>query len=139
MSDKWETSVSLDALLNENKDWGNTYGASIYSSGPLMNDKLGLTLRFREFYRQQSNVEFTNGSGQRVPGDQAQSPTKANNFNIGTRISYLANDYNTFIFDIDFSRNHYDNKKGQLGTITKPGDKGSLIGGYTDIMEVDKL
>ncbi|WP_234763193.1 hypothetical protein, partial [Campylobacter jejuni] len=50
--------------------------------------------------------------------DQAQSPTKANNFNIGTRISYLANDYNTFIFDIDFSRNHYDNKQGQLGTIT---------------------
>lgn len=114
VSDKWETSVSLDALLNENKDWGNTYGTSIYSSGPLMNDKLGLTLRFREFYRQQSNVEFTNGSGQRVPGDQAQSPTKANNFNIGTRISYLANDYNTFIFDIDFSRNHYDNKKRSI-------------------------
>ncbi|ECQ7345345.1 TonB-dependent ferric enterobactin receptor CfrA [Campylobacter jejuni] len=140
VSDKWETSVSLDALLNENKDWGNTYGTSIYSSGPLMNDKLGLTLRFREFYRQQSNVEFTNGSGQRVPGDQAQSPTKANNFNIGTRVSYLANDYNTFIFDIDFSRNHYDNKQGQLGTITSPGStQGSLTGGYADIMEVDKF
>lgn len=140
VSDKWETSVSLDALLNENKDWGNTYGTSIYSSGPLMNDKLGLTLRFREFYRQQSNVEFTNGSGQRVQGDQAQSPTKANNFNIGTRISYLANDYNTFIFDIDFSRNHYDNKQGQLGTITSPGSApDSLTGGYADIMEVDKF
>ncbi|EAH8148564.1 TonB-dependent siderophore receptor [Campylobacter jejuni] len=140
VSDKWETSVSLDALLNENKDWGNTYGTSIYSNGPLMNDKLGLTLRFREFYRQQSNVEFTNGSGQRVQGDQAQSPTKANNFNIGTRISYLANDYNTFIFDIDFSRNHYDNKQGQLGTITSPGrTPGSLTGGYADIMEVDKF
>ncbi|EGN8966529.1 TonB-dependent siderophore receptor [Campylobacter jejuni] len=140
VSDKWETSVSLDALLNENKDWGNTYGTSIYSSDPLMNDKLGLTLRFREFYRQQSNVEFTNGSGQRVPGDQAQSPTKANNFNIGTRVSYLANDYNTFIFDIDFSRNHYDNKQGQLGTITSPGStQGSLTGGYADIMEVDKF
>ncbi|HAA1524355.1 TPA_asm: ferric enterobactin uptake receptor [Campylobacter jejuni] len=139
VSDKWETSVSLDALLNENKDWGNTYGTSIYSSGPLMNDKLGLTLRFREFYRQQSNVEFTNGSGQRVQGDQAQSPTKANNFNIGTRVSYLADDYNTFIFDIDFSRNHYDNKKGQLGTITSPGRSGSLTGGYADIMEVDKF
>ncbi|HEB9332181.1 TPA: TonB-dependent siderophore receptor [Campylobacter coli] len=140
VSDKWETSVSLDALLNENKDWGNTYGTSIYSSGPLMNDKLGLTLRFREFYRQQSNVEFTNGSGQRVQGDQAQSPTKANNFNIGTRISYLANDYNTFIFDIDFSRNHYDNKQGQLGTITRPGSTpGSLTGGYADNMEVDKF
>lgn len=143
VSDKWETSVSLDALLNENKDWGNTYGTSIYSSGPLMNDKLGLTLRFREFYRQQSNVEFKDGSGKIVPAKRAQSPTKANNFNIGTRVSYLINDYNTFIFDIDFSRNHYDNKKGQLGTSTKSDtskkSNGSLTGGYSDIMEVDKL
>ncbi|MBX2078679.1 TonB-dependent receptor [Campylobacter peloridis] len=141
VSDKWETSVSLDSIFNAHKEWGNTYGTSIYSSGPLMNDRLGLTLRFREFYREQSNVEFSNGSGQRVQGDQAQSPTKANNFNLGTRLNYLVDDYNTLIFDIDFSRNHYDNKKGQLGTLTKPTDKndGSLTGGYTDTMQVDKL
>ncbi|AJC92037.1 ferric enterobactin uptake receptor [Campylobacter subantarcticus LMG 24377] len=141
VSDKWETSVSLDGIFNTHSDWGNTFGASIYSSGPLMDDRLGLTLRFREFYREQSNVEYTNGSGQRVPGDQAQSPTKANNFNLGTRLNYLIDDYNTLIFDIDFSRNHYDNKKGQLGTLTKPTDKydGSLTGGYTDTMQVDKL
>ncbi|WP_257404545.1 TonB-dependent receptor domain-containing protein [Campylobacter lari] len=140
VSDKWETSVNLDSIFNAHKEWGNTYGTSIYSSGPLMNDRLGLTLRFREFYREQSNVEFTNGSGQRVQGDQAQSPTKANNFNLGTRLNYLVDDYNTLIFDIDFSRNHYDNKKGQLGTITKPGSTlGSLTGGYADTMQVDKL
>ncbi|AJC84415.1 TonB-dependent receptor [Campylobacter peloridis] len=141
VSDKWETSVSLDSIFNTHKEWGNSYGTSIYSSGPLMNDRLGLALRFREFYREQSNVEFSNGSGQRVQGDQAQSPTKANNFNLGTRLNYLVDDYNTLIFDIDFSRNHYDNKKGQLGTLTKPTDKndGSLTGGYTDTMQVDKL
>ncbi|AJC90375.1 TonB-dependent receptor domain-containing protein [Campylobacter subantarcticus] len=141
VSDKWETSVSLDGIFNTHSDWGNTFGTSIYSSGPLMDDHLGLTLRFREFYREQSNVEYTNGSGQRVPGDQAQSPTKANNFSLGTRLNYLIDDYNTLIFDIDFSRNHYDNKKGQLGTLTKPTDEydGSLTGGYTDTMQVDKL
>ncbi len=140
VSDKWETSVSLDSIFNAHKEWGNTYGTSIYSSGPLMNDRLGLTLRFREFYREQSNVEFSNGSGQRVQGDQAQSPTKSNNFNLGTRLNYLVDDYNTLIFDIDFSRNHYDNKKGQLGTLTKPSsDNGALTGGYTDTIQVDKL
>ncbi|EMX9391877.1 ferric enterobactin uptake receptor, partial [Campylobacter jejuni] len=41
--------------------------------------------------------------------------------------------------DIDFSRNHYDNKQGQLGTITKKTSNGGLTGGYTDIMEVDKF
>lgn len=34
-----------------------------------MDNRLRLTLRFREIYRKQSNVEFSNGSGQRVQGD----------------------------------------------------------------------
>lgn len=140
ISDKWESSVSFDGIFNEHKQWGNTYGTSLYSSGPLMDNRLGLTLRFREIYRKQSNVEFSNGSGQRVQGDQAQSPTKSNNFNIGSRVNYLIDDYNTLIFDIDFSRNHYDNKKGQLGTITKPTtNQNGLTGGYAKIMQLDKL
>ncbi|TDJ87233.1 TonB-dependent receptor [Campylobacter volucris] len=140
ISDKWESSVSFDGIFNEHKQWGNTYGTSIYSSGPLMDNRLGLTLRFREIYRKQSNVEFSNGSGQRVQGDQAQSPTKSNNFNIGSRVNYLIDDYNTLIFDIDFSRNHYDNKKGQLGTITKPtANQNGLTGGYAKTMQLDKL
>lgn len=110
--------------------------AQVYSSGPLMNDRLGLTLRFREFYREQSNIKYRDGGGKEIEAKKEQSPTKANNFSLGTRLNYLVDDYNTLIFDIDFSRNHYDNKKGQLGTLTKPTDKNdsSLTGGYTDAM-----
>lgn len=37
-------------------------------------------------------------------------------------------DYNTFVFDIDFSSNHYDNKKDQLGTIIISSVQGGLTG-----------
>ncbi len=143
ISKEWETSVSLDGVFNTNHDWGNSYGTSIYSSGPLMDDRLGLTLRFREFYRSLSEVKSKDKNGNLVPASMSQNPTKANNFNLGTRLSFLVDDYNTLIFDIDFSKNHYDNRKGQMGTITKPIDptkpNNGLTGGYTKTMEVDKL
>ncbi|MCR6577338.1 TonB-dependent ferric enterobactin receptor CfrA [Campylobacter insulaenigrae] len=139
ISKEWETSVSLDGVFNTNHDWGNSYGTSIYSSGPLMDDRLGLTLRFREFYRSLSEVKSKDKNGNLVPASMSQNPTKANNFNLGTRLNFLVDDYNTLIFDIDFSKNHYDNRKGQMGTITKPGNGGGLTGGYTKTMEVDKL
>ncbi|MCR6572950.1 TonB-dependent ferric enterobactin receptor CfrA [Campylobacter insulaenigrae] len=139
ISKEWETSVSLDGVFNTNRDWGNSYGTSIYSSGPLMDDRLGLTLRFREFYRSLSEVKSKDKNGNLVPASMSQNPTKANNFNLGTRLSFLVDDYNTLIFDIDFSKNHYDNRKGQMGTLTTKPNTGGLTGGYTKTMEVDKL
>lgn len=107
VGDKWGASFSLDTMINEDSSWGNTYGTGIYASGPLLDNKLGLDLRFRNSYREQSKVEFTNGSGQRVAGDQAQSPTRANTFNIGAKFNYLVDDRNSIILDIDYSKNHY--------------------------------
>ncbi|MCR6585215.1 TonB-dependent receptor [Campylobacter insulaenigrae] len=139
ISKEWETSVSFDSIFHANHDWGNSYGTSIYSSGPLMNERLGLTLRFREFYRALSEVKSKDRAGNLVPAIMSQNPTKANNFNLGTRLNYLVDDYNTLIFDIDFSKNHYDNRKSQMGTLTKPSNNGGLTGGYTKTMDVDKL
>jgi len=140
VSDTLSTSVNFDMLLNENHSWGNTYSTSIFTNAPVIKDKLGINLRFRGLYREQSNVEFTNGSGQRVPGDQAQSPTKANDFNLGTRFNYILDEQNTFTFDVDFSKNHYDNSRSQLGTLTRPlNNNGALTGGYTPKMDIEKL
>ncbi|HHP0357960.1 TPA: TonB-dependent ferric enterobactin receptor CfrA [Campylobacter jejuni] len=138
VSNEWGTSVGFNTILNENQDWGNAYGYSIFAEGPLLENKLGVNLRFAQNYRKQSNVEFTNGSGVRVPGDQAQSPTKANSFNLGSRLSYIYDDWNTFIFDIDFAKNHYDNKRSQIGTLSKVSGKG-LSGGYYPTMDIEKF
>lgn len=47
-----------------------------------MNDRLGLTLRFREFYREQSNIKYRDGGGKEIEAKKEQSPTKANNFSL---------------------------------------------------------
>ncbi|ALV25304.1 ferric enterobactin uptake receptor [Campylobacter iguaniorum] len=140
VSNEWHGSVSLDALIQENSDWGNTWGQSVFLNGPLIEDKLGLSLRLKNSYRQASDVTYSTPDGKQVDATQAQSPTKANNYNIGAKFDYLVDDKNTLTWDIDYSQNHYNNSKGQLGTLTAPGKQaGSLTGGYTDKMDIKKL
>ena len=139
VSDKWSYNVSLDALLQEDSQWGNTYGQSIFINGPLIDNKLGLNLRLKNSYRQNSNVNYTTPDGKKVDASMAQSPTKANNYNIGAKFSYIINDANSLIYDFDFSRNHYDNSRGQLGTLTRKNSNGSLTGGYENRMTIDKF
>lgn len=139
VSQTWSTSFSFDTLIQENSDWGNTYGQSIFLSGPLVKDKLGVDVRLRNSYRQSSSVSYSTPDGKIVNASQAQSPTKANNYNIGAKFNYIIDNKNTLIWDIDYSKNHYDNSKGQLGTLTTAGSNGSLRGGYTKKMDVAKL
>lgn len=138
--EKWGLSVQTEALLQEDSQWGNLYGTSIYGSGPLIKDKLSLTLRAREFYREGSNVSYSEPNGTIIDTSQAQSPTRANNHNFGLKLDYLANPQNHFTFDVDYSQSIFDNANGQLGTLTKPlNHTGALTGGYTKTMQVDKL
>lgn len=132
VSDEWGVSVGFNSILNQDTQWGNTYGYNIYADGPVIDNKLGAVFRYAQSYRAQSEVTHRNSKGEEVPATQAQSPTKANNYNIGTRLNYIHDDANTFTFDIDYARNHFDNREGQLGTV---GAKG----GYEPTMDIDKL
>ncbi|WP_034554946.1 TonB-dependent receptor domain-containing protein [Helicobacter apodemus] len=138
VSKEWGLNVQSDGLFHNDSSWGNSYSASLYGSGPLA-ENLGLALRYRQFHRQGSNVQYTNSTGQIVPANQAQSPTRANNFNAGAKLTYLPTPEDTIVFDIDYSKNSYNNKSGQLGTLTSPLNSGGLTGGYTPKMNVDKI
>ena len=138
VSKEWGLNVQSDGLFHNDSSWGNSYSASLYGSGPLA-ENLGLALRYRQFHRQGSNVQYTNSTGQIVPANQAQSPTRANNFNAGAKLTYLPTPEDTIAFDIDYSKNSYNNKSGQLGTLTSPLNNGGLTGGYTPKMNVDKI
>ncbi|ANE35039.1 ferric enterobactin uptake receptor [Campylobacter hyointestinalis subsp. lawsonii CCUG 27631] len=140
VSDTWSTSFSFDTLLQENSDWGNTYGQSIFLNGPLVENRLGANFRLRNSYREASSVAYSTPDGKNVDATQAQSPTKANNYDIGAKFNYIIDDKNSLIYDIDYSKNHYNNSKSQLGTLTTSGKTpGSLTGGYSDKMDITKL
>lgn len=137
---QWTTSVQTEATFNQNSQWGNLYGVSLYTSGPLVQDKLGLALRLREFYREGSDVSYKLPNGNLIDPTQAQSPTRSNNHNFGFELSYLPNPQDILTLDWDYSKNVFNNEKGQLGTLTKPlNNNGGLTGGYTETMRVDRL
>ncbi|MCI5968067.1 TonB-dependent receptor domain-containing protein [Helicobacter sp.] len=136
---KWGVSLQTEALFQQDSSWGNTYGVSVYGSGPIRGDKLGLTLRAREFYRAGSDVTYTRPDGKILEANQAQSPTRANNHNVGVRLDYLLRHQDSITFDVDYSKSIFDNANGQLGTLTKPLKNGGLTGGYTKTMQIDKL
>ncbi|MBO7155639.1 MAG: TonB-dependent receptor [Campylobacter sp.] len=133
VSDEWGASFGLNTLINEDNQWGNLYGFNIYADGPLIENKLGATFRYAQSYREKSNVMYRDQNGKEVEAADTESPTKANNYNIGTRLSYIHDDANTFVFDIDFARNHFDNREGEYssGQVEK--------GGYEPTMDIDKL
>lgn len=130
VSQEWSASATTEAIFNENSEWGNTYGVSAVVSGPLVKDKLGLTLRLREFYRAGSDVTYTTPDGRTHAAGRGEGPTRANNHNIGVKLDYIINPNNTLAFDFDYGQNIFNNKDGQIG---------DLDGGYTDTMKVDKI
>ncbi|MDY3113338.1 MAG: TonB-dependent receptor [Helicobacter sp.] len=132
VADSWGASVTTESIFNNNSEWGNTYGVSAVLSGPLIKDKLGLSLRVREFYREGSSVKFTTPDGTTLEATQAQSPTRANSHNIGAKLDYIINSNNSLAFDFDYGQNVYNNKNSQIGTL-------GLAGGYTDTMKVEKI
>ncbi|MDA3969248.1 TonB-dependent ferric enterobactin receptor CfrA [Helicobacter ibis] len=141
ISNTWSASIQTEGIFNQDSKWGNYYGTSLYTSGPLINDKLGLTLRLREYYREGSSVEFRQQNGEILSPSVAgpQNPTRANLHNIGTKLTYTPNDNNTIILDFDYGLNKYNNNKSQIGTLTKPNSEGGLTGGYTDSMGFEKI
>jgi len=59
VADKWTGSVTLDTVIQENSDAGSTYQGRYYLSGPLVQDKLALTLYGSKYYRAED--DFVDG------------------------------------------------------------------------------
>ncbi|HBT34047.1 MAG TPA: TonB-dependent receptor [Pusillimonas sp.] len=57
VSDAWTGSVTMDGTLQEHSDSGNSYQGNYYLSGPLIQDRLGLTLFGSRYQRQEDKIE----------------------------------------------------------------------------------
>jgi len=71
VSDKWMGSLTLDGTIQGDSDAGNTYGGRYYLSGPLVRDRLGLTLYGSRFHREED--DFDSGyARQRITSNTAK-------------------------------------------------------------------
>lgn len=57
VTDEWTGSVTLDTTLQQHSDSGNAFQGRYYLSGPLVQDRLGLTLYGSYYKRQEDEIE----------------------------------------------------------------------------------
>ncbi|MDW9182997.1 hypothetical protein SE958_21600 [Escherichia coli] len=79
-----------------------------------MDDSVSLQIRGSTQQRQGSSVtSLSDTSATRIP-----YPTESQNYNLGARIDWKATEQDVLWFDMDTTRQRYDNQDGQLGSLT---------------------
>ncbi len=144
--DKWGATIQADTTLQEKKYFGNSYGLSFFTSGPLTKAKdFGLILRGKYYVRERVPTENLKV----VPSKDGPSQASRNNivglshaqiYNIGSRLVWsdhksadeatLFSPKNNAYFDIDFGHQFYDNTEGLLGTYIDKKTGEANVNGY---------
>ncbi|MBA2779738.1 TonB-dependent receptor domain-containing protein [Billgrantia kenyensis] len=111
VNDTWTGSVSVDTTFQQDRDAGNSQGINLYTSGPLVDDLLGLQLRGRLFDR--------DASERMIPDSAARDPrpTEARIYSLGGRLTLRANEANSVWLDAERARQTYANDDCRLGTL----------------------
>ncbi|QJQ94738.1 MULTISPECIES: TonB-dependent receptor [Halomonadaceae] len=128
VSNTWTGNVAVDTTFHQDRDAGNSQNINLYTSGPLVEDVLGLQLRGRLFDRDSSERLIEDGTG-RDP-----RPTEARIYTIGGRLTLNADEANILWLDAERSRQTYDNEDGRLGNLDTP----ARIFGYEDELRFNR-
>ncbi|MGI6408360.1 MAG: TonB-dependent receptor domain-containing protein [Thiopseudomonas sp.] len=136
---QWSGSISADYTLQEHSQYGDTGGTSFYSSGPLVDDLLGLSVRGSFWDRQESNIKFSDGT---EVSKRGPSPVSGQKFNLGARLDFTPTDNHDIALDFEKGRQRYDNDECQLGTLdglnrtcTAPS---ATANGYADELKFER-
>lgn len=128
VSDDWTGSVTVENTFQQDRDAGNSSAINLYTSGPLVEDTVGLQLRGRLFDRDSSERMIENGSG-RDP-----RPSEARIYSLGGRLNVTPDDTNELWLDLERSRQTYDNSDGRLGNL----DTAARVFGYEDELRFNR-
>ncbi|PWC17373.1 TonB-dependent receptor domain-containing protein [Brenneria corticis] len=128
---EWSGSLSLDHAFQEDTKYGDTSKFTFYSSGALIEDKLGLALRGSVFRRDASSVESST-TGTEL-SNRGPNPVKSDNYLLGGKLTWALDGRNSLWLDGEIANQKYDNSEAQLGTL----GSGSR-GGYEDTLRYQR-
>lgn len=111
---EWGASATIDHVFQENSDYGESTRTTLYASGPLVDNLLGLALRGSYYDRQASDLEFSNGS---TVSRRGAAPVEGDNFVAGARLSLTPTDAQDFYLDVERGLQTYNNDECQLGNL----------------------
>ncbi|KFZ37997.1 hypothetical protein HR45_05655 [Shewanella mangrovi] len=121
-AEQWAGSLNIGHSVQEDDKWGDSSTVGFYAAGPLIKDKLNLTLRGNMKHRQGTSMEsLSDTSATRTP-----FPTESDNYTVGGRINYKLSDKHHLWLDAEVAQQKFDNTNSQLGPVGTSG------GGYQD-------
>ncbi|TVP88273.1 MAG: TonB-dependent receptor [Pseudomonadaceae bacterium] len=129
VSDQWGASVTLDQTFQENTDYGNASRANIYASGPLIADRLGLSVRGSLYDRDASSLSFNDGSNVSRRG---AAPVEGRIYSIGSTLNLRANDQHMLGLSLDRGVQRFNNDDCQLGNLDGKAGGNAATGCTTD-------
>lgn len=124
VTDAWHGSFTTGLTLQEESEFGDEKTSDLYLSGPVIADKLGMTLRGSFYDRNESLPEWESlplpdgsmfdrsigfgGGGQSVGYES---------WNAGGALSFTPTENQDLVLDYNVSKQTYDNTEGQTGTL----------------------
>ena len=124
VTDKWMGSITHGRTFQENSALGNDTTTDFAVAGPLIKDLLGLSMRGSIYDKEESTPEYaktTDPSGQPYQpstGFGGGGSTSDNtNYTSGFRLALTPDAQNEILLDYDISRQKYDNREAQFGTL----------------------
>ena len=140
---EWVGSVGIENTFNQDRDFGDRREISLYTSGPIIQDTLGVQVRGRFYERDESTLTYTDGSG--TPIDVSQrgpNPVEGDTYNLGGRLTWTPNADHDLWVDGEVNRQRYNNDECQLGTLDgktrscKPSP--GVANGYSDELRFER-
>ena len=121
---EWRGAVTQGFTVQQDDQFGDARSTDVYLSGPLLKDRLGVSVRGSYYDAKASNpawddLPLPDGTlWSREIGFGAGGKAVANtNWNAGMRLNFMVNDDHELWLDYDASRQKYDNSEGQTGTL----------------------
>ncbi|AYA03691.1 TonB-dependent receptor [Acinetobacter sp. WCHAc010034] len=135
VGDSWSGNLSVDRTVQENRNIGDSWKTSAVVNGPLIQDVLGLQLR-GDFYQRANSARLAAPAKSIEQSRQGRDPrtVEANNYSVGTKLSYQINDAASAWIDYDHAEQRYDNSDARLGELYDYNRNGGIanIGSYAD-------
>lgn len=132
IGDAWRGSASAHYTLQGDDEFGPIRGGDVYLAGPLIADRVGVSVRASRSEREQSRLTYENASGVETPvAGFGRSSTANEIWSAGGRVAFNLHPDHDLWIDGDVTRQWYDNSKSQMGTAT-------TAGGYDRFLEFNR-
>ena len=132
VGEEWAGSAGANYTLQGDDEFGAIQGLNFYSAGPIIADRVGLSVRGSWQDREQSSLTYENVNGDDAPVTGfGRSSTAYEIWSLGARVALDLHPDHDLWLDIDTANQWYDNSANQLGTQ-------GVAGGYADELEFNR-